>query len=606
MSDTSIKHFTRGGQIILHNTRMTVQIMSWVSLCCIIVFLSCSIISTVMQTTRYERYLIMQWGYAKSMVALVGAEIKQKVITLDGREIELYSTQFLESNTVKVTMNKAVAALIHGMGIGAGLSAACFFILYSYLKRQGEEQSETKQLRGDEIADISAVKKLICQSNKISDISIAGLPMPVNFEVRHTFVHGTIGSGKSVLIKQLLDQIRARGDRVIIYDKGCDYIRTYYQEGKDIILNPLDDRTASWHLWDECRDFADYDSMAAALMPMPGGGSDPFWINAARTIFAASARQMQPQSDRSITKLLKTLLTADLATMGQFLRGTEAETLVSEKIEKMAISIKSVLITCLKSLKYVKDEEHAFSIRNWVMDDKASNWLFVSSLADRHETLKPLITLWLDIAINALMSLPPSQDRRIWIILDELPTLNKLPYLINALAEARKFGGCLVAGVQSIAQLRDTYGFNGAEGISGLCNSKWFFRSPSFDTAQWVSRELGNAEVEEVREGISYSESAMRSGISIAKHQVNHQIVSPSEIMCLNDLEAYVRLPAGLPITKATLAFKERGPIAESFAPRTIGGRHLNEINSMIESAEKAFPLREQKIALVGEANLQW
>jgi type IV secretory pathway TraG/TraD family ATPase VirD4 len=177
-----------------------------------------------------------------------------------------------------------------------------------------------------------------------------------------------------------------------------------------------------------------------------------------------------------------------------------------------------------------------------------------------------------------------------------------------ALAETRKFGGCLVAGVQSIAQLRDIYGFNGAEGISGLCNSKWFFRLPSFDTAQWVSKELGHAEVEEVREGISYNESAMRSGISIAKQQANRQIVSPSEIMRLRDLEAYVRLPGGFPITKVSLTFKDQRKLAEPFIARKIDERNFNEINTLIESAENIIPLAPAQLAKVTkeEAGLQW
>lgn len=100
----------------------------------------------------------------------------------------------------------------------------------------------------------------------------------------------------------------------------------------------------------------------------------------------------------------------------------------------------------------------------------------------------------------------------------------------------------------------------------------------------------------------------MRSGISIGRHQADHQIVSPSEIMCLNDLEAYVRLPSGLPITKATLVFKARGQIAVSFAPRTIDGRNLNEINSMIESMERDLPPTvQQRAGLIKEdADLQW
>jgi len=556
-SETSIKHFTRGGQIILHNTRMTVQIMSWVSVCCMIVFLSCSVISAMMQTTKYERYLIMQWGYAKAMVSLVGKEVKQKVITSDGREVELYATQLLKSKTIEAAVKKTAIASLYGLAIGGAVSSVTFFIIYSYLRRRGEEQSETKKLRGDEIADWKDVKKEIIHDNNASDMTLAGLPLIKNFETRHMLIHGTTGSGKSVCIRELLDQIRARGDRAIIYDKGCNYVRQYYREGIDIILNPLDERTVPWHLWNECRDAADYESLAAALMPLPHGTSDPFWINAARTIFSAAARQMESNPKRSTQLLLKALLTSDLATMSNFLKGTEAETLVSEKIEKTAISIKSVLTTYMKSLQYVVDKENAFSIRKWIQDDTNNNWLFVSSVSDKHEALKPLISMWLDIAANALMSLTPSNTRRIWMIFDELPSLQRLPYLPEAFAESRKFGGCLVAGMQSISQLRNIYGNHAAEAISNLCNTRIFFRDPSFETAQWASRELGESETEEVKENISYSESSMRSGISLSNQRYQKQIISPSEIMHLNDLEAFIRLQGKYPLTKIKLEYMQ-------------------------------------------------
>ncbi|MFP1527116.1 type IV secretion system DNA-binding domain-containing protein [Escherichia coli] len=41
---------------------------------------------------------------------------------------------------------------------------------------------------------------------------------------------------------------------------------------------------------------------------------------------------------------------------------------------------------------------------------------------------------------------------------NELPTLHKLPDLVEILPEARKFGGCYVFGIQSYAQLEDIYG----------------------------------------------------------------------------------------------------------------------------------------------------
>ena len=141
------------------------------------------------------------------------------------------------------------------------------------------------------------------------------------------------------------------------------------------------------------------------------------------------------------------------------------------------------------------------------------------------------------------------------MVFDELPSLQRLPYLPEAFAEARKFGGCLIAGMQSIAQLRKIYGNHAAEEISNLCNTRIFFRDPSFETAQWAARELGEHETEEMKENISYSESAMRSGISLSNQRLQKQIISASEIMQLNDLEAFVRLPGNLPLAKIQLKY---------------------------------------------------
>lgn len=566
-SESSIKNFTRGGQTFLHNFRMVNQIINRVAIFCFMIFILISIGISYFLTTEYQRYLIWQWCLA-NILKLFNENAFQNFINPDGSIVKVLSKQILNANFIHHALQDVSQIGIKAIIMSLAITTVFFVFLYRWLDKRGEKQAKTNRLRGDELVDSKKLTYLIEKSKNVSDIQIAGLPMPKNFECKHILIHGTTGSGKSVCIREILDQIRARGDKAIIYDKGCDYVSTYYREGTDILLNPLDDRTTPWHLWDECRDSADYDSLASALIPLPTGTNDPFWINAARTIFAASARQMHKNPNRSISLLLKALLTADLGTLGKFLKGTEAETLASDKIEKTAISIRSVLTTYLKSLKYVKDVPNAFSIRQWIQNDDQKNWLFISSISDKHETLKPLISMWLDIAANALMSLKPSNERRIWMIFDELPSLQRLPYLPEAFAEARKFGGCLVAGMQSISQLRKIYGQNAAEEISNLCNTRIFFRDPSFDTAQWASKELGEIETEEMKENISYSESAMRSGISISNQRYQKQIISASEIMQLNDLESFIRLPGLFPLTKVKLKFKTRSKIAEPIIPR--------------------------------------
>lgn len=590
--ESDLRNFTRGGQIFLHNFRMVKQIIYRVLVFCAILYFILLFTWIFWNISIYELYLCGEWLGAK-FISLIKPDALETIRQPDGSMVQVYSYQIVNSPLINEIINSLVYILAQAIVWPFLICTIVFFIVYRWFRFRGHHHSETKKLRGDDIADKSVVKKLIMKSKKVSTLKISGLALPENFETGHILIHGTTGSGKSVCIRELLDQIRQRGDRAIIYDKSCDYVKSYCREGKDIILNPLDERTASWHLWDECRDSADYDSIAAALMPMPPGATDPFWINAARTIFSAAARQMQTQHDRSIINLLKSLLTSDLGVMEEFLRGTEAESLVSEKIEKTAISIKSVLATYLKSLKYVKDGNDAFSIRKWVQDDTQSNWLFISSLADRHETLKPLISMWLDIASNALMSLTPSYSRRIWLIFDELPSLHKLPYLPEAFAESRKFGGCLVAGMQSIAQLRKIYGNNAAEEISGLCNTRIFFREPSSETAAWVSRELGQSEIEEVREGISYGESSMRSGISISNQNHQKQIVSTSEIMRLDNLSAYIRLPGSWPITKIQFDYKKPNEITRPYIARPLDESGLRDVDQLIKKYQAASPLTE-------------
>jgi type IV secretory pathway TraG/TraD family ATPase VirD4 len=206
----------------------------------------------------------------------------------------------------------------------------------------------------------------------------------------------------------------------------------------------------------------------------------------------------------------------------------------------------------LQSLKYLKpcERNEGFSIRQWVQNADSKIWVFLTSVSEHHEVMKPLISAWLDIAVRALLSASPSSNRRLWFILDELPSLERVPCLSEGLAESRKFGGCFLLAMQSMAQLKKIYGSNGAQELSDLCNTRIFFRDPSFETAHWASRELGEVETEENRENISYSESAMRSGVSISGQRYQRQVISPTEIMKLRDLEAFVRLSGSFPLTK--------------------------------------------------------
>jgi type IV conjugative transfer system coupling protein TraD len=392
-------------------------------------------------------------------------------------------------------------------------------------------------------------------------------------EVQHLLVHGTVGMGKSQFIMKLLDCLRARGDRVIIYDKGCTFTQAYFQEDHDVLLNPFDERCANWDLWLEAPKDELLENMAESLIPMHGE-NDPFWVNAARTVFSCVASTMRGDEERSLSKLLRLLVTGELCELEPYLKGTAAATLVSSKIEKTAISIRSVITTYLKSLHSLSGLEEsgqtAFSIRDYLLNEDLGGWLFISSNGEQHKSLKPLISMWIAMASLTLLSLPEDAHRRIWFICDELPSLHKLPLLGETIAEVRKFGGCFLLGMQSFSQLEKVYGRSGAAEIFDLLNTRAFFASPSHEMAQLVSKELLNEEIDDTRENYSYGANSIRDGISLGKNRITRPLVTYPEIMGLNPLTCYLRLPGHYPITKLELLYKKRPVKAEGFLPRTL------------------------------------
>ena len=141
--------------------------------------------------------------------------------------------------------------------------------------------------------------------------------------------------------------------------------------------------------------------------------------------------------------------------------------------------------------------------------------------------------------------------------------------------------------MQSIAQLRKIYGDNGAEEITGLCNTRIFFRSTTTKTADWSAKELGEAELKEMREGLSYGANSVRDGISLNEQTTTRPLILETEIKELNDLEAYIRLLGKWPITKVKFPFKERQACEPVFIERDFEIASLRqEVDNLIKQHE--------------------
>jgi len=271
----------------------------------------------------------------------------------------------------------------------------------------------------------------------------------------------------------------------------------------------------------------------------------------------------------------------------------------------------------LRSFRYLRDPEageRPFSIRKFVEDETSDRWLFIMMRDEEAAVMKPLVSLWLDIAVSAVLSLPSEDDampeekrRRLFVSLDELQALQKLPALDGALLRGRKKGLSVVLGIQSIKGVRAIYGNNEADALLGQPQTQLVLRTPEEGTARWLEGQLGSVEVDRAGESQHVGgETKNHGGVNLNRSVVKEAAVLASEIQDLPDLEGYLKL-VGEPVKRIRYtpgARKPTGPgfiqgpeVGDPVAPAVLGAAaKIREGKNLIEAGagEEAKAVFEQ------------
>ncbi|MDR8481444.1 type IV conjugative transfer system coupling protein TraD [Serratia nevei] len=588
------KDMTQGGQIAFMRLRMFTQIGNLIFYCLFIAFFLVAICTLLWRVSIQNLtngliywwvWMVEGWPSISPSETLYHLDYYGKTLTYTAKQVLLDS---YVSYCGQLIWREGIFACI----VAAVACVTGFVVTVWILGRQGKQQSEDEITGGRTLTDNPAVvANMLKRDGMASDIIIDGLPLLKNSEVKNFCAMGSVGTGKSRLYRKLMDYARKRGDMVIVYDKSCDFVKDYYDPQHDKILNPQDARCVGWDLWSECLTLPDFENVADILIPM-GSNEDPFWQGSARTIFVEAAYRMRNDEDRSYAKLLNTLLSIDLPRLRAYLEGTPAANLVDGKIEKTAISIRSVLTNYAKALRYMQGVEKLgapFTIRDWmrgVKDNGKNGWLFLTSDSASHKALKPLISMWLSIASHSLLSMGENPDRRVWIFADELPTLHKLPDLVSIVPEARKFGGCFVLGFQTYSQLEDIYGVKAAATLFGVLRTRFLFSVPDRVGAEFAAGEVGEKEYRKASEQFSYGADPVRDGVSVGKDLERMQLVSYSDIQTLPDLCCYVTLPGPYPAVRLQMVYKKVRQVAHPYEPRKMDAAADGRLVSAIEMRE--------------------
>jgi type IV conjugative transfer system coupling protein TraD len=547
----TFSNIIRGGQVQIHQFRMAKQIFG-------IAFMLSLLLGTIvvgwnLNKNSYKFDYCASSAYVKSLlvIKILPSSLNKNIkVSLCGRT-DQHPSFFINNAYVNRKINFLLNSLTEFAFYGA-VSALGFFLVIIFLwMKLGNMKSNSDEEKG--IYSDEQLKKYLKNHDLLSEFSIDNLPLVRNKETAHMLFAGMSGTGKSTAIKNLLNQVRQKSQNAIIVDLTGDYVNLFYNPETDFILNPTDDRSAYWNLWEETSTKESLSVVTSALFSGDNATADKFWSESAKLVFENAITNTDV---RDYQKLYQLLAITDLDKLHEELNGTASASLISPKNDKTAFSIRSTLVTYTDWLTYLKPQnEHQenFSIKNWMSkidQEQSCSWLFLTAAPNQRKLLEPLLRIWMDVALSNLMNLQPSRERRVWFVMDEMPALGKLPSLSTMLAESRKYGGCVVSGIQSISQLYEIYGHHGANSTIDGFATKIFFRVAGIENSAKISKLFGTKEKEEINENITYGSHEMRDGVSISRQSRNKLIVTEKDISSIPDLEAYALMPCEMSVVK--------------------------------------------------------
>jgi hypothetical protein len=360
----------------------------------------------------------------------------------------------------------------------------------------------------------------------------AMIRIPKRAEAQHMQIIADTGGGKTVILLQILRQIKHRGDSAIVYDPARDFVRRFYDPKRgDVILNPLDKRCPYWGPSEELRRRSEAKALAVSLFQPPQDRKGEFFIESPQKIFAfLMAYGPTPE------ELVKWM--SDPQEIDRRLKGTEHAHLINPTAHDQRSGVLGSLGLVADSLRLLpkKGEGNGeWSAREWA--ETRQGWIFITSLPTEREALKPLHSLWIDLLVLRLLNEPKEGQKRVWFVIDELASLQKLPQLHTAITENRKSNNPVILGFQGKAQLEVLYGHLAEVMLSQPATSIWL-KTKEPAASEWVSKFIGKVEIERLRE--THFDGS-RAGRNFTLDRQIEPLVMESEISGLADLHAYLK-----------------------------------------------------------------
>jgi len=400
------------------------------------------------------------------------------------------------------------------------------------------------------------------------------LTLSAELRCRHILAVGPTGSGKSTscILPILASDLRDPGRSVVVLDTTGELAKpvlamTRRYRGEDarfVYLDPTDPvHSVGWNPLAGVRDESDALKTASGFIySVPTGMQEsPFWDLCSVQLLGLLIEGLALLSDGDTPPDMRTamrLLDGGQSGVARFAAQNGLDDLRSA-CERMLDNVNgnTTMMHLIGKLNgwRDKDVQAVTSVDELDLDSlHAEPFVLVLRIPlDRTRELLPITNAFVARLLNVLLRAARLRGgalaNPVSLILDEFASaigkLEDLPSRINVL---RKAGISLTAAVQSISQIRSTYGSEASELLAGF-NSLWFLPGVTFEDAQFASERSGFISVQEVTEGTGGAALSIRPvmrplllPIEVSRPRPHPELGSPSTLLLADTrpFQAYV------------------------------------------------------------------
>ena len=278
--------------------------------------------------------------------------------------------------------------------VGVLLGVVAAYFVSRFLREYGDDGFRggryKRWLRGAKIENWHTVVNIINRENRktnrrrkkagmdlLAPLMIGPIPMPIDYENRHTIICASTGSGKSTVMEPMIASAVRRRDKMVVVDPNGIFFSKFGLSG-DIILNPFDERSVGWSVYNEIRGDYDFARMAKSFIPPQINPEDEQWCTYTRDVLADTMRKMAEHNNLDQNALIGMLTREDTATLRVFLEETDSQGYFRDNAERAIASVQFMINKYIRPLRHMSQVGNTdFSIHDWLLSPVPSN-LYIS------------------------------------------------------------------------------------------------------------------------------------------------------------------------------------------------------------------------------------